>query len=419
MTDQRILFDYTTLVSAANVINCGRSVYPSTTQNPYLALLAGRGTPKDSPMWLEVASFADLLESIVIHDVICVIDIDKSDRNREFGRYVQTGNEQAAMIELLRHEQILEELSISPEQDTAFQQWLEKAIRGGVLITSLVDSLFELLKQPPYAKLPDLFSHSQTVYKFDGETIWTKVRSQIDMKELSRLFRRKLRESATLPLLSMTSHFYPEDILGFFIRGLYYNDVAKAEGIPYHPHCGRSPIVMSDGLWAVGAAKHYGHLPVDFVQKLRREAAIEVNSSMECELIDLDIPPILAAVLQEARHPEECISVAIQLRKSSEATAYRRCLQAISASDSGLDVLKLKAELETLKQNLRKELGLEKQTTSIGLWKFSFPVKVPEWMFKSFYLPGKRHIQFLKDLAMAVTNIRSLEGKLIEVFRRA
>jgi hypothetical protein len=62
-------------------------------------------------------------------------------------------------------------------------------------------------------------------------------------------------------------------------------------------------------------------------------------------------------------------------------------------------------------------LLLERQTVSVGLGKFSFPVKVPGWMFRSIYLPGQRHMQFVRDLAMAVINLRSLESQMIEVFR--
>jgi hypothetical protein len=176
---------------------------------------------------------------------------------------------------------------------------------------------------------------------------------------------------------------------------------------------------MSDGLWAAGITQDYARVPVDFVQRLRREIAGDVNSVANCDLFDLDIPPVLAAVLREAKRPEDCLPIAIQMRKTPAATAYRRCLQAISSSESGLEVLKLKSELEELKQNLRKQLLLERQTVSVGLWKFSFPMKVPGWMFKSFYLPGKRHMQFVRDLAMAVVNLRSLESQMIEVFRGA
>jgi hypothetical protein len=419
MTNNRVLIDYTTLVSAANVISCADAVYPESTNNPYLSLLGGRATHPDSPMWLEVASLADFLESIVIHETLCVLDVGQGDRNRELGRYVKEEKSRHTMLALLRKDHILEELYVSSEQTINFQNWLEQASKSGALVTALVNSLFEILKQPAYAALPDLFSHSQTVYKFDGETIWSRVRGLIDQKESSRIFRRKLRENAGNIRLTATSHFYPEEILGFFLRGLYYNDVAKAEHIPYHPHGGRSPIVMSDGLWAAGATEDYARVPVDFVQRLRREIVSEVNSAANCDLFDLDVPPVFAAILREAKRPEDCLPIAIQMRNTSAAAAYRRCLQAISAPESGLKMLELKAELEELKQNLRKQLLLERQTVSVGLWKFSFPVKLPGWLFKSLYLPGERHMQFVRDLAMAVINLRGLESKLIEVFRRA
>lgn len=418
MTNNKVLVDYTTLVSAANVIGCADAVYPLTTENPYLSLLAGQPTRSNSPMWLEVVSLADLLEGIVIHETLCVLDAADDDRNRELGRYVKDGKSQHTMVGLLRDEAILEELSVPTAEAINFQNWIEQVAKSGALVVSLVDSLFELLKQPAYTALPDLFSHSQTVYKFDGETIWSRARNLIDSKELSRTFRRKLRENADSIRLSGTSHFYPEDILGYFLRGLYYNDVAKANNIPYHPHGGRSPIVMSDGLWAAGAAKDYACLPVQFVQKLRREIAREVNSAANCDLFDLDLPPVLGAVLREASRPEDCLPIAIQMRKTSAATQYRRCLQSISAPDAGLEALKLKADLEELKQNLRKQLLLDRQTVSFSLWKFSFPVKVPGWMFKSFYLPGQRHMQFIRDLAEAAISLRSLESQMIQVFRR-
>lgn len=416
MTSNRVLVDYTTLVSAANVIGSANAVYPTSMKNPYLSLLAGRPTRPNSPMWLEVASLADLFEGVVIHEKLCVLDVADGDRNRELGRYAN-GKNQHAMVSRLRDEAILEELDVAGEAIN-FQNWIEQVAKTGVLVTSLVDSLFELLKQPAYAALPDLFSHSQTVYKFDGETIWSRLQNFIDKKELSRTFRRKLRESADSIRLTETPYFYPEDILGYFLRGLYYNEVAKAKNIPYHPHGGRAPIVMSDGLWAAGAAKDYAALPLQFVQKLRHEIAQEVNSAANCDLFDLDLPPIFGAVLREASRPEDCLPIAIQMRKTSAAIQYRKCLQSMSGPDAGLEALKLKADLEELKQNLRKQLLLEKQTVSFGLWKFSFPVKIPGWMFKSFYLPGQRHMQFIRDLALAAISLRSLEDRMIQIFRR-
>ena len=159
-------------------------------------------------------------------------------------------------------------------------------------------------------------------------------------------------------------------------------------------------------------------MPVQFLQGLRREIAREVNSGANCDLFDLDLPPVLGAVLREARKPEDCLPVAIQMRKTAAATQYRRSLQSVSAPDSGREILMLRADLEELKQNLRKEMLLERQTVSFGLWKFSFPVKVPSWMFKSFYLPGRRHMQFIRDLGVAAINLRSFEGQLIQVFHR-
>jgi hypothetical protein len=416
MSDHRVLIDYTTLVSAANVLGCADAFYPKTTKNPYSSLLSGQATDPDSPMWLEVASLSDLLESVVIHETLCVLDVGSDDRNRELGRYSKHSTLEDRIFKVLQNERVLQELKVSSEHAANFQSWLEQVANSGVLCTSLVDSLFELLKQPAYANLPDLFSHSQTVYKFDGETIWSCMKTLIDYKELSRVFRKKLRENSNSLRLTETLHFYPEDILGFFLRGLYYNDVAKAERIPYHPHGGRSAIVMSDGLWATGVTKDYARVPLDFVKKLRREIASEVNSNADSDLFDLEVPPVLAAVLREANRPEDCLPIAIQMRNTPPAIAYRQCLEGISASDSGLKTLKLKADLEELKRNLRKQLLIESQTVSLGLWKFSFPIKVPGWMFRSIYLPNQRHMQFVRDLAIAVVNLRNLEGQMIKVF---
>ncbi|WP_456622611.1 hypothetical protein [Bradyrhizobium sp. P5_C12] len=417
MTKNTVLVDYTTLVSAANVICCADAIYPSSTKNPYRSLLAGQPTHPDSPMWLEVASLADLVEGIVIHETLCVLDVADGDRNRELGRYVKDGSRQRNMMSFLRAESILEELDVASGDSINFQNWIQEAAKSGALLTSLINALFELLKQPAYRGLPDLFSHSQTVYKFDGETVWSRVQGLVDPKELSRAFRRKLRENANSIQLAETSHFYPEDILGYFLRGLYYNDVAKVRRIPYHPHGGRSPIVMSDGLWAAGVVENYASLPVQFVQRLRHEIAGDVNSVASCNLFDLDLPPVLGAVLREANKPEDCIPIAVQMRNTPAAVQYRKCLQSISAPDSGLKVLRLKADLDELKQNLRKQLLLERQTVSFSLWKFSFPIKIPGWLFKSFYSPGQMHMQFIRDLALSSIGLRSLESRLIQIFR--
>jgi len=280
----------------------------------------------------------------------------------------------------------------------------------------LVTSCFELLKQPVYSAIPDLFSHSQTIYKFDGESVWGKLAQSLNMRRFSRQYQLQRAQAHYQPQLQYTSFFYAEDILAFLIRGLLYSEIAKVEKVPYHPHPARSLMVMSDGLWSHGVSRNYAEIPVNYVTNMRAEVAEAKNADLQQHLFELRIPPVFASVLRECKTPDDIAKVAIQMRNSSSAKAFRAWMSSVSASGSGLKIVQMTHDLEDLKKKMKLEFGMESESVNVGLWLFGFKARIPTWAQKCFYLQSDNHLRFLRDLYRSSLDVISLEGQLLRIF---
>ena len=413
-TRDAVLVDYTTLISAANALNCRGLVYPGVTRNPYEGLIAARTTPPSSPMWLEFASLADVLEALVTHEQLAVMTAVENDRILDRGRYQDEGADGVPLVSLLEQRGVLERIDQSSDSFERVLDWLADAAADPELLDRLTTSMLELLEQPAYRSIPDLFSHSQTVYKFDGESVWDQLRERLPLREFTRTFQRRIRELGFAPQLEYTDRFYAGEILAFFLRALLYNDLAKQAGIPYHPHPARAVVAMTDGLWSVGTSDAYAAAPVRFVRDLR--SSIAGDQEAAAELFDLEMPPVFAAVLAASNGPEEIVPVALQMRDTASARGYREWVRETFGSGEGLKAVKAEAELKDLAAKLRRELGLDATSIGVSLWAFSFPVRVPPWLHRPLSVAPKRHLQFIRELTRAALDVMDLERELVRLF---
>jgi hypothetical protein len=366
-------------------------------------------------MWLEFTSLADAVEAIVIHDNLSVLGVVADDRIWDKSRY-QAARTNIPMLSTWIEAGVVQQLEASDDLLGQARDWLESAARSPELLEQLLDSMITVLQQPVYRSIPDLFSYSQTIYKFDGESIWKEIKRSLGLRDFARKYQHAMRSSGFVPRLEYGRSFYAEDILGFFLRGLLYNDIAKAKGIPYRPHPARSFIAMCDGLWAVGISREYALAPIKFVMNLHDEIAKFENEGQDFQLFDLGLPPVFSAVLRECNSPQEIPQIALEIRNGGAARNFREWIASSYSAEKGLEVVKAQRELQELRRRLRLELGLDEKTVNVGLWKFSFPVRIPPWLLRPLYVGPRRHLQFIRELARASLDVMNQEKELLRVF---
>lgn len=411
----QVLMDYTTLISAANVLNCRDTFYPPTTVNPYTELLRGQRTPPDSPMWLEVACLAEAVEACVSHEEILLVPVNDRDRVLETGRYRRAG---VSLVAEWRAAGAVAEADATEADVATNKDWLAEFANDPTAIDELIVATVELLQHPYYDGLPDVFSHSQTVYKFDGESLWSQLQPMLSMPSVSRKFQRAVRRAGFRPSTRYTSFFYPEDSLAFMIRGLLYNEMAKAYDAAYRPHPARAPIVLGDAVPPTSSTAPFGRAAIRAVTDFRDELVSPVNQRIGMTVFETGIPPILAAVLREARDPSDIPRIAMEMRDTAAAREFRGWTAAHYGMGDGRAILDAERELTELLGKLRKEFGLEKTDFELQLWQLTFKLRTPRWAFR---LPhAKRlHLQFVRDLAHACVQVQRLDDELVRVFGSA
>lgn len=412
---KKTLFDLTTIVSANNALNCQSASYPKSTINPYTNLLNGVSSNQDSPIWLEMSSLSDLIEAIIIHDKIVVFDIFENDRILDRGRYQTTDS--FDLFSSLMSLGIVEKISIPNSRAEQVIEWIKHMEKDDDFVENLLESFFKILKQPFYNNIPDLFSHSQTVYKFDGESVWNNIKEQINLRKFARKYKRMKKKLGFDPKLKFTDFFYPEDIFAFLIRGILYNELSKSEGYIYHPHPARSMLALSDGLFYNGVIDNPAKIPINFISDIRNEVAKNQNSELKNNLFELDIPPVFAKVLKEAKSPKDILNNAIELRNSKSAKAYRKWIEEMYGNNEGLKAIEVQRQLRQLKDKMSLEFGLSDQSYELNLWIFVFYLKFPHWSQKVFQYNIKSHIQFVRNLYHSSLNVMNLENELIRIFK--
>lgn len=413
-----VLFDYTTIIGAANALNCEDLVFPTSRRNPYAEFLAKEKSPADSPMWLEWAALAEIVEAAVIHDKLLLMRITDNDRVLERGRYNPQDQTRVPLLSRLKLAGVVHEIELDHHQTNTMHTWLKGAASDPIFLDRMLSSMFQLLKHPVYREMPDLFSHSQTVYKFDGETVWGILSKDISVRQFSKKYQVMKVRNGYEPVLKYAGAFYAEDILAFLVRGFLYNELAKTNSVAYHPHPLRSAVAMSDGLWAEGKISEFGDVPIEFIANLRKQIATDHNQALGKKLFEVDLPPILAAVLKESQRPEDIPEIIVQMRETSAAKALRKWLSEIEKG-GGLEIINAHNELNSFSVALRRELGLQEETIGVSLWLFSYKLKIPKWAQTAIYLGSKRHLQFLKNIFVASLDVKSLESELLRIYSRS
>jgi hypothetical protein len=186
----------------------------------------------------------------------------------------------------------------------------------------------------------------------------------------------------------------------------FYLTSSQALGVPYKPSVLRAAM-LDDVLWEDYRSRSFNasEIAVSLLEKSRETVAKEYfERIMELNLVELQFPCILSAVLRESESPADIIRVAMQIRDSKETRAFRNWSQKMTTTMQDGDLSKLGElvkELNDVVSDTNKSLGL---TTNDGIsvklgWG---PVSVgssfslPRILNKPIYL--RRHLWFLHNM---------------------
>lgn len=202
----------------------------------------------------------------------------------------------------------------------------------------------------------------------------------------------------------------------FVLRGLAYNDISKIEGVPYIPHPLRAIFSMSESLWSCNKTREWGTIAINYMNSFRDEYVTNLGTN----IIEVDIPFIFSSIIRMSKRREDIIPVALQLRDTKSAQAFREWNREITeamSNNDGRKVLKALREIASLKKLMRKELDCETDKFTANLWIISYDIKIPPFLHAiSAQLLGKKHIQFLHDYANRSLSIMSFKSELSRVF---
>ena len=151
--------------------------------------------------------------------------------------------------------------------------------------------------------------------------------------------------------------FY-KPIARFVLRGLSYNDIAKIASIPYVPHPLRVAFSMSESLWSCNITPTWGEIAIDYMHEFRKDYISSIGEN----IFDVDIPLIFSNVIRNCTHKLDIIPVALQMRETKPAQAFREWNKNVTRAlynNEGTKVVKAMQELRKLKQDLKKEFGYE------------------------------------------------------------
>lgn len=194
------------------------------------------------------------------------------------------------------------------------------------------------------------------------------------------------------------------DLIRNTAAGLYFQDMAQLVNVPYMPHALRTPLVAFDS--DSYAAVDLERAVVRHLQALRR-SRVEAITAITGDLgFDLEVPLVLAKILQSARGPDEVLPRALELRETRSARRLRAWFTDLHAQlrTPDMDMKSVQRELEGFRALANRwadadvsssDLGL---TMGINLGMVNFSSPLPIRVGKA---PRRGRLQFLYDLSRA------------------
>lgn len=210
------------------------------------------------------------------------------------------------------------------------------------------------------------------------------------------------------------------DVLRNAQAAYFYQSISDSEGIGYLSHPLRSSFVAFDAM-AVGHGLDYvGERILGLLQQGRAEAVTPVNELLGEEVIHVEIPFFLAAVLQNASAPEDVIERALAVRDSRDAKQMRSWLSQFREmlADGEMTVERQAREIARLKRLVAQWMDTSSRTTAsaeqlnIGL-NFG-PVSVS----KDVRVPGIRRTPKRLRLLQSLADVSNTTPRFNELIRK-
>jgi len=197
-------------------------------------------------------------------------------------------------------------------------------------------------------------------------------------------------------------------------RAYLYFAISCYKGVPYLPNAYRAAIIDHE----VRTAFHYknvGDAAMKAVEEAAEATAERRNRLIGQSMFNLEFPLILSYVLARVkRNWNEVIPCALELRRSSEARAFRKLCTKVDQATRAGDLDPLAEALDELSLRSKAWLNnLEEPSIDISI---AFPLSIefnPIGLWKHIKAGRKRHLIFLDKLYTESGRLSSLWPKIV------
>ena len=144
-----------------------------------------------------------------------------------------------------------------------------------------------------------------------------------------------------------------------------------------------------------------------------------VSTLMGDTAMNVVIPMIFSAVLRECTKPSDIIKVAMQIRSSKGAKAFREWSRSLESTPSRTAMKYAKKELFSICEDFRSEFKrVPLAVLNFGFLSFNVPEKIiPTWLLNGIdNLRGKAHRIFFRWLRKDLECANSIEDSLMKVY---
>lgn len=203
----------------------------------------------------------------------------------------------------------------------------------------------------------------------------------------------------------------------------FYLLSSQALGVPYKPSVIRAEL-LSDLLGKEYRARHFNAAEIAFslMENSRDAVAKEYfDKILELNLIDINFPCVLSAVLKESNSSSDVIKVAVQIRDSKITRAFRKWSREFTKVVQDGDLVRIGEYLKEIKEVIsetNKFLGLKSDDSlSVKLgWgpaSLSHSFSLPKLLNKPIYF--KRHLWFLHNMYRGMISMARISDHIERV----
>lgn len=203
----------------------------------------------------------------------------------------------------------------------------------------------------------------------------------------------------------------------------FYLMCSQVIGVPYKPSILRASILSN-------TLQHEFHrrefdaagIAMDLLEKSREEVAKQYfEKLLELNLVETRMPCVLAAILKEARSPSDVLPIALQIRESKEAKAFRTWSADFSGAIQKGDLVQIGVfhkEVEEVVKDVNKMLGITnedslKVTLGWGPVSLGRAFSLPKVIQRPIRL--KRHLWFLHNMYTELATMARFSTRVEQV----